>query len=73
MKGSRVSKTATEGVVVLQEEEKRLRAGTRKEAVFKVLREAGSEGRTVLQIAEEARQRGIRDFADSERKLLQLV
>ena len=57
----------------VQEEEKRLREGTRKEAVFKVLRESGSEGRTVLQIADEARQRGIRDFADSERKLLQLV
>jgi len=57
----------------LQEEEQRLKPGTRKEVAFKILKGAGSEGRTVLQIVAEAKQQGLREFADSERKQLQMV
>lgn len=60
-------------ITSLQEEESKMKPGTNKEAIFKVLKEAGHEGFSLQQIVDTARTRGLKDFKDTQKNMIVTV
>ena len=57
----------------LQEEEERLKPGTHKSILFLILKEAGADGMNVQQMVDAAKQRGLKEYDGSNRKVLSEV
>lgn len=60
-------------MVLLQEEEAKLKPGTDKHIAFQCLKDAGAAGLNVNQIMEAAKQSGIKDLDDNSERVIQFV
>ena len=57
----------------LQEEEERLKPGAHKSILFLILKEAGADGMNVQQMVGAAKQRGLKEYDGSNRRVLSEV